>query len=235
MVPQVDTREIEIKLALSRMEIERLVRLFDNQGNQTIRDEYFDSSDFHLTRNNIWLRHRSDSKGACFEAKVGTRSNSSVSSGVTDYEEIRDINRIALLLQIPPDSVSPAGLKEAGYQVFCSCVTSRSKWKSGIFTLDIDDSSFVGYPEFSFPVAELEVAVDDPQKAEELARQLFKERAVEFRTLPFGKILEFLRVNRLGHFLALVEAKIINMDQDEYLNLLIKNEAEEPGEHGMVL
>jgi uncharacterized protein YjbK len=229
-----NTREMEIKLSLNRVEIERLVRLFANLGNQTIRDIYFDSSDFRLTKKDIWLRYRTSSKGSGFEMKVGAPSNLT-SLGMTDYEEVRDINRIALTLGISTEEVNEYGLQVAGYPIFCSCITSRSKWKNGVFTVDVDDSSFAGYPNFSFPVVELEVEAENLEKAEELARSLFSERRIDFRLLPFGKICEFLRVNKPNHFQVLVDVGVIKLSPSEELKTLMEREELEPGEHGMII
>ncbi len=231
-----DTREIEIKLSVGRMYLERLVFGFKSSGQEVIRDEYYDSSSFWLTKKDVWLRKRTNSDGAKFEMKVGSASNKK-SSDVTDYEEVRDLGRIAEFLGIPVSRLSDDGLRENGYLPFCSCITSRSKWKNGIFTIDIDDASFVGYPNFSFPVVEIEVESDDPKAAGKLVKDLLFERGVTFKLLQFGKICEFLKLHKPNHFQALLEVGVIKTgdpQSDEIFNLMRKEE-EEPGEHGMFI
>jgi hypothetical protein len=228
-----DLREIEIKLSVGPLDLDKLVFGFESLGLQMIRDEYYDSSSFWLTKKDVWLRKRTDSDGVRFEMKMGSAYNKT-SSDVTDHEEVLDPNRIAKFLGIPVSRLSDDGLRENGYVSFCSCLTSRSRWKNGVFTIDIDEAVFEGYPNFSFPVVEIEVESDDPKIAGKLVKDLLFERGVNFKLLSLGKIHEFLRLHRPEHFRVLLEVGVVKTGDSQLddLFILMRKEQEELGFHG---
>ncbi len=95
-------------------------------------------------------------------------------------------------------------LVAAGYEIIIPLVTTRKKYRSGEFGIDIDAT------DFGFMVAEIELMVVDDAQMDQAADQIMQfasDRGL-FTGNVRGKILEFLFRFRPGHYRALCDAGV---------------------------
>ena len=191
--------EVEKKFILTEDQEKRLVDGAEFLGEKKIVDAYYDDSRYSLTTKDTWLRRRNGK----FELKVPM--NEIMERRVSDqYRELETDEEIAAFLGLPAGKILSETLREKGYAPFLVLTTTRRKYRKDGFGIDLDSA------DFGYNVAELECIIDDKSKVRETTQKIIDYA----KTYGFGegvvrgKVCEFLRRKKPGHFQALVEAKI---------------------------
>lgn len=187
--------EVEKKFALSLDDISRLADKSHSLGERRFTDIYYDTPDFRLTTNDIWLRTRAGK----FELKIPINSTRERKT-VDQYTELEDELNIREALNIPPQRTLLEDLSQQGYTPFCSIETTRQTYKNGPFIIDIDSM------DFGYSIAEVELIVDDPSKIPTATENILAfARSMEFGTDPVrGKVIEYIKRNNPSHYQALI-------------------------------
>lgn len=194
--------EVEKKFSPGKAQIEGLTRGADFLMTKIFTDIYFDTSDYSLTRKDIWLRKRAGQ----YELKVSMNEGVSMSQRQADkYKELETETEIKDALGIPQEKTLGTALEEAGFEPFCSITTTRTEYKIGDFKIDIN------FMDFGYKIVEIELMVgseDQRSVAAESILAFAKNRGLETGYV-MGKVIEFLRRNNPEHFQALVEAGVV--------------------------
>jgi adenylate cyclase class IV len=191
--------EIEKKFKLTSDDIQRLTADGTLLGEKQITDTYYDNALFVLGRGDMWLRERNGR----FELKMplGGRTNGSVQT----YDELEDDESIRKALNLPFDQPLVDTLTAAGYNPFCICKTTRTKYKIGEFGLDVDVADF---GDFTYELAEIELMAEDAAAMAEAERKILefaKKHGLALGEIR-GKIIEYIARKRPEHFEALKKA-----------------------------
>ena len=194
--------EVEQKFILSEKDIVRLIASADFLGEKKFMDTYYDTAEYTLTKNDIWLRKRGDE----FELKLPLRE--APKSSMQQYQEIEGAEKIRQIFAIVPVSDFESDIKSLGYEPFCVCTTTRKKFKKDEFTIDLDE---VSYGDFSYNIAEIELMVDEKSailRATKKIEKFAEEKKLKISSVR-GKIIEYLMVKKPQHYQALVEAGVV--------------------------
>lgn len=190
--------EIEKKFKLTSEDIALLTKNGILLGEKQITDTYYDNARYDLTRGDMWLRERNGQ----FELKVPLGGKK---KGIYTYEELEDEDSIRKVLNLPPDHSFTDTLTTTGYSPFCTCKTTRTKYKIGEFGLDIDVADF---GDLTYELAEIELMVEDRTGMAEAERKILafaKDHGLS-RGDVRGKIIEYIARKRPEHFEALKKA-----------------------------
>lgn len=190
--------EVEKKFILSGADIERLTRGAEFLGEKEMKDAYYDTKDFSLTRGDKWLRFR----GARWELKLPLRTD----SGWHDqYRELETEEEIAKELELNTQSQLGEELKQAGYEQFAKITTVRRKYKKDNFIIDLDEV------DFGYKIGEIELMVNDQSempKAIEKIASFAKKMGLTMAPVR-GKLVEYLRRYKPEHYQALIDAGVV--------------------------
>lgn len=190
--------EIEKKFKLTSEDIARMTANGVLLGEKQITDTYYDNTTYDLTRGDMWLRERNGQ----FELKLplgGKKSN------VQTYDELEDDDSIRKALTLTSDQPLIDALKAAGYSTFCTCKTTRTKYKIGEFGLDVDVADF---GDFTYELAEIELMAENKEaipEAESKILEFAKQHGLSTGEIR-GKIIEYVARKRPEHFEALKKA-----------------------------
>jgi adenylate cyclase class IV len=194
--------EIEKKFILTGEQEKRLTEGAEFLGEKTFTDIYFDTAEYALTKNDIWLRSR---EGA-FEVKLPMRKNSF--GGTNQYNEIDGEEKIRQVFGIVPEKSFLEDIRSFGYAPFCQFKTTRKKYRKGKFTIDLDD---VDFGDFRYSLAEIELMVTEekgiPSANEEILK-FAKSLDLKIENVR-GKGTEYLLRKKPEHYRALVEAGVV--------------------------
>lgn len=201
--------EVEKKFKLNREEKERLIEGAEFLGEKTFNDLYFDTEEFTLSKNDIWLRKR----GEQFQLKLPVQSEGKKLAD--QYQEIDGEEKIREIFAIPKIVYFEKDIEKFGYGVFCNCTTIRKKYQKDGFTIDLDQtvSNLPGEQDFSYQIAEIELMVESQAEifsASKKIEKFAKENNFKFEEAR-GKVAQYLFQKRPKHFEALVEAGVVNM------------------------
>lgn len=194
--------EVEKKFILSEKDISRLTDGADFLGENIFTDTYYDTADYALTKNDMWLRKR----GNQFELKLPMHlGDSSLSQ---QYQEIEGEEKIREIFAVPVQSDFVADIAKFGYEPFCVCQTKRKKYKKEGFTIDLDK---VEYGDFSYALGEIGLMVENENQMAEAAERIQKFAEKNgLKILPVrGKIIEYLKRKKPAHFQVLVAAGVV--------------------------
>ena len=161
-------------------------------------DKYYDTGDFKLTTQDIWLRNRNGK----FELKVPLNFSR---KGLTDlYHEYTTDQEIRKQLQILPQESLAEDLESNGYSLFATIQTTRKKYKKEGFNIDIDSI------DYGYELCEIELMVDTIEKTEQKILEFAKSNGLQINPIR-GKLLEYLRRHRSDHYAALKKAGFKNL------------------------
>ena len=201
--------EVEKKLDLTPAEEARLLKGATFVNEKTFTDIYYDTADYVLTREDIWLREREGK----WELKV-SRDRSLNRLG-DQYEEVTDSAEILARLSLDRVlKLNRALLATHGYRPFVELATTRRKYKKGAYTIDCDLVRYAG-TDMVYRLAEIEAqATDDAHREEVLADLLFflKKEGIAIRHVR-GKITAYMFAHRLEHAKALVAAGVYRKEE----------------------
>jgi len=190
--------EIEKKFKLTSKELEQLIAEGTRLGEKQITDTYYDNATYDLTRGDMWLRERNGR----FELKLPLGGKN---GNVQTYHELEDDDSIRKALNLSFDQPFAETLEAAGYSPFCTCKTTRTKYKIGEFGLDVDIADF---GDFTYELAEIELMAEskeDVPEAEAKILEFAKSHGLSTGEIR-GKILEYLARKNPEHFDALKKA-----------------------------
>lgn len=198
--------EVERKFKLTPEEEQHLLEGAEFLAEKKFTDEYYDASDFALSRKDWWLRKRAGK----FELKIGKKDSTHSLSDT--YQELEDDASILQALGLSGTVITDESLRVAGYEAFCSLTTVRRHYTKEGFTIDIDSTTSTDDPAYRYEGAEIELLLDDVSKRDEAIKRIvqFAERhGLTFKRFP-GKVFSYIERYRPEHFQALTETKVIN-------------------------
>lgn len=202
--------EVEQKFILSKEEIARLTAGADFLDEKTFTDVYFDTAEFALTKNDMWLRKR----GEQFDLKIPMHAFGSKKL-TQQYQEIEGEEKIREIFAVAPIGDFESDIKFLGYDAFCICTTTRRKFNKDKFTIDVDyvdyGSSDGGRTNFSYEVVEIELMVKEKEQMDEAKIEIEKFATANglVRKHVRGKVWEYLSRKKPQHYAALVEAGVV--------------------------
>ena len=197
--------EVEQKFILSDKDLERLTAGADFLSEKTFTDIYYDTAQYTLTKNDIWLRARAGK----YELKIPMREMAD--SLAQQYNEIEGEEKIRELFAITPRVDFAADILEFGYRPFCALRTTRKKYKKDGFVIDLD---LVECADFVYNIGEIELMVNEKAeipKAIEKIEAFAKKNKLKI-TYVRGKVLEYLKRKKPEHYQALVEAGVVKSE-----------------------
>ena len=185
--------EVEKKFILSDSDVDRLTEGVPLLSERSFTDVYYDDAIFSLTIKDRWLRRR-DGK---WELKMPLHDGADRLAD--QYDEITDVAKIWAALGVPDGK---------GYTPFVSIITSRRKYKTGSFVLDLDA---VDFGTFVYHIFEIELLVNEKSEIEGAIQKILafaKEKNLTIAPVR-GKVVEYLKRERPEHYQALLAAKVV--------------------------
>ena len=188
--------EVEKKFLLQPTDIEKLTAGAEFLKTITFTDVYYDSTDYALTRKDTWLRRRD----ARWELKISL--SDAATRAADQYRELETEEEIADYLWLSRSGTFPEQLKAAGYEPFAKITTTRKKYRSGEFIIDIDSV------DYGYQLAEIELMVASETEMNSAAQKIlaFAKRFGIVPTKVRGKVLEYLYRYNKEHYQALAKA-----------------------------
>ncbi|NTV41597.1 MAG: CYTH domain-containing protein, partial [Candidatus Moranbacteria bacterium] len=114
--------EVEKKFKLNEDELERLLEGAQFLGEKTFGDVYYDTLDFTLSKNNIWLRKRDGQ----FQLKLPVSQKEKMQTN--QFQEIEGEEKIREIFAIPKVIDFEKDIEKFGYGIFCDLTTVRKKY-----------------------------------------------------------------------------------------------------------
>lgn len=197
--------EVEKKFRLEDGQAEALIEGAEFVHEASFRDVYFDTEEFELTTQDMWLRKRDDR----FELKVGAYVDGKRLAD--QYEEIGDEAAIARRIGLREDIPIEDAMRERGLEPFCDFTTTRRKYRSGEFIIDLDT---VVFDTFTYRIGEIELMVNDSAEIETAVSRIiaFAEYKNLALTAVRGKVFEYLRRSKPEHFEVLAQIGLTNRE-----------------------
>lgn len=197
--------EIEQKFLVTKNQLDQLLGQIEFIQEKVFTDIYYDTPDYSLTKDDIWLRQRD----GVWELKVPL--DGLEKDYITDhYEEIDDERKIGEFLQIDSINNLSQDLAVYNYRPFCELTTTRRKYKQGDFNIDVD---VVKGDNFNYAILELELLIEvlaDAQIAKTKILTWAKAQGLAVKSV-YGKVIAYLQQERLQHFQALVDSGTIKI------------------------
>ena len=194
--------EIEKKFILTDAQRERLSENAEFLGERTFTDVYYDTPEYALTKNDIWLRTRNGK----FELKLPLQKNG---KGLANhYHEVEGEEKIRQIFDIVPMGSFLEDIQSFGYASFGEFKTTRREYKKEKFTIDLDE---VDYGNFKYSIVEVELLVESEKeikKANDEILAFADLMGLENKNLR-GKMPEYLFRQKPDHYKALVDAGVV--------------------------
>ena len=194
--------EVEKKFILNEHDKERLTKDAEFLNERVFTDIYYDTEIFSLTANDKWLRSREGR----FELKLPLHEG--IDRLADQYDELEDQRKIRGVLNLPPNGNLADDLAKAGYSPFGTGKTTRRKYKKGPFIIDLD---VVDFQDFTYELGEIELMVNEKTEIEKAIEKIMAFAKTQNLTIApvRGKIMEYLKRARPGHYQALVRAGVV--------------------------
>jgi len=193
--------EVEKKFILTPDQEKALIKGAEFLGEKKFTDIYYDDLNYILTGQDLWLRSR-DGK---FELKIPM--NKKLKERVSDqYKELETDAEILQYFEPGSKSTLAEFMAKNEFNPFCKIVTTRRKYKKDGFGIDLDIT------DFGFTVAEIELMAKTAADMEKTTNKILtfaKKHKIEAAGAPWGKVIEFLRLNKPEHFQKLIVLGII--------------------------
>lgn len=194
--------EVEQKFILTEKDIERLTAGADFLGEKIFTDIYYDTAEFALTKNDMWLRDRDGG----YELKIPMRAVAE--SPTQQYNEIEGEEKIRELFALPPKADFVTDIAEFGYAPFCTLITTRKKYAKSGFMIDLD---LVEVGDFVYNIAKIELLVKEKKDIPEAIGKIEEfatKNGLKISNVR-GKVLEYLLRKKPAHYQALVTAGVV--------------------------
>ena len=194
--------EVEKKFILNEQDKERLTKNADFLNERVFTDIYYDTKIFSLTSNDKWLRSREGK----FELKLPLHEGTDRLAD--QYDELEDEQKIRESLNLSPNGSVADDLAKAGYFPFCTCKTTRKKYKKEPFIIDLD---IVNFHDFIYNIGEVELMVKEKSEIESAIEKIMNFAKSQNLTIApvRGKIIEYLKRVKPNHYQALVQANVV--------------------------
>lgn len=194
--------EVEKKFIFCEKDKKRLTKDAEFINERIFTDIYYDTDNYSLTSKDVWLRSRENK----FELKLPVHQG--IDRLADQYDEIEDEIKIRENLNLPANRNLSDNLAKARYYPFCTCKTTRQKFKKEPFTIDID---LVQFPEFNYQIGEIELMVNEKSEVEDAIEKIitFAESNNLNIQLVRGKVIEYLKRVKPDHYHSLVQAGVI--------------------------
>ncbi|MFH1780660.1 MAG: CYTH domain-containing protein [Candidatus Nealsonbacteria bacterium] len=167
-----------------------------------LTDIYYDTSNLSLTSNDKWLRSRENR----FELKIPLHQG--VERLTDQYDELKDEQKIREALNLPSKGSLTDDLAKAGYSPFCTCKTTRRKYKKEPFIIDLDT---VDFQDFTYSIGEIELMVNEKSEIERAIDKIMsfaKEQKLTIAPVR-GKVIEYLKRMKPDHYQTLIHAGVV--------------------------
>ncbi len=195
---------VEKNFILSEDGIKQFIKGSEFLSEKTFTEAYYDTAEYALTKNDIWLRKR----GEKFELKLpmllGEKKNSQQYQKIEGEEKIREIFAIAPVNDFGKD------IKVFGYEPFCEYRVTRKKFKKEGFVIESDSITYNNGN--TCVVIGIKAVVEEKKqimKTLEKIEKFVQKNGVDGLSSK-GAVLEYLEKNRPEHYRALVAAEIVN-------------------------
>ncbi len=202
--------EIEKKFKLNELEAARLLEGAEFIGEKTFTDVYYDTSEFALTKNDIWLRKRAGE----FQLKLPVFQKEKVQT--TGFQEIEGEDKIREIFAVAPVLDFETDIKAFGYEIFCQLRTTRKKYQKEGFEIDLDDAVSVlpGEEDFVYKITEIELLVENKEEVSSASKKIeeFATKNQLKLEKTWGKIAQYLFQKKPKHFEALVVAGVVKAE-----------------------
>lgn len=185
--------EVERKIPLSESEWVGLEAKGKLLQEISFTDIYYDTNDYLLTGQNMWLRQREGN----FELK---RKVPQVFSQNDIYEEINEELMIKEALSLQKEGDLPSLLKKEQIFPFCHLKTLRKSYAFFPLHLDLD---VVFEESFSYRIAEIELMVPSKEDLPDAEKQIdiwIASHHLQTKTKVRGKLIEYLFQKRPEHY-----------------------------------
>ena len=194
--------EVEKKFILNEQNKERLTKDAQFLNERVFTDIYYDTEFFSLTSKDKWLRSREGR----FELKLPLHEG--VDRLADQYDELEDESKIRKALNLPSNGKFADDLAKAGYSPFCTCKTTRRKYKKEQFIIDLD---IVDFQDFSYNIGEIELMVNDKSEIENAIEKIMTFAKSQNLTIApvRGKVIVYLKRSRQNHYQALVRVGVV--------------------------
>jgi len=191
--------EVEKKFQLTKEQEARLLDGATFYKQVTNTDVFYDTPDFHYTKDDTWLRTRNDK----YELKIRIHEIGKGNKG-TIYDEITDEQRIREILKLENNISMAEAIEHAELQPFARIKKERRSYKLKDFRIDID------IYDFGYELAEIELLVEKPSEAREAEKRIVAlAQAIGLDQTPQrGKVIEYLYRFDRKHYEALLEAGV---------------------------
>ena len=194
--------EVEKKFILSEQDKKRLTKDAEFLSERVFTDIYYDTEIFSLTANDKWLRSREGR----FELKLPLHEGADRLAD--QYDELEDEQKIREALDLPINENLADDLTKAGYSPFCTCKTTRRKYKKELFIIDLD---IVDFQDFAYNIGEIELMVSEKSEIESAIEKIMDFAKSQNLTIApvRGKIVEYLKRAKPNHYQTLVKKKVV--------------------------
>ena len=194
--------EVEKKFILNEQDKERLTKEAQFLNERVFTDTYYDTEIFSLTTKDKWLRSREGR----LELKLPLHKG--VDRLADQYDELEDEQKIRKALNLPYNGNLADDLVKAGYFPFCTCKTTRRKYKKEQFIIDLD---IVNFQDFIYNIGEIEMMVNEKSEIEKaIEKIMYFAKSQNLTIAPVrGKVIEYLKRTKPNHYQALVLAKVV--------------------------
>lgn len=194
--------EVEKKFILNEQDKKQITKDAQFLNEYIFTDIYYDTEIFSLTSKDKWLRSREGK----FELKLPLHDR--VDRLADQYNELEDEQKIKEALNLPLNGNLADDLVKAGYSSFCTCKTTRRKYKKEIFIIDLD---IVDFQDFTYYIGEIELMVSDKSEIENASKKImyFAKTQNLVVTQVRGKIIEYLKRTKPNHYQTLVKRGVV--------------------------
>lgn len=194
--------EVEKKFILNEQDKGRLTKDAQFLNERVFTDIYYDTEIFSLTSKDKWLRSREGR----FELKLPLHEG--VERLADQYDELEDEQKIRTALNLPSNGNLADDLTKVRYSPFCTCKTTRRKYKKEPFIIDLD---VVDFQDFTYNIGEIELMVNDKSEIEGAIEKIMDfAKAQNLIIAPVrGKVIEYLKRVKPNHYQALVKSGVV--------------------------
>lgn len=194
--------EVEIKVHVTQAQANLLIKDAQLRSQTSFVDAYYDSEDFRLTTNGMWLRQRNNQ----FELKMPATKDGSFHIGKNiPMHEITDEKKIRNLLDLPIERPLVEALASAGYVVLYRFTNTRQTYIKDGFHIDFDRADF---GDLIYCLCEVETIVESPDQTDQALESLYafvKQHGISTERAE-GKLGYYIRVKNPKHYYAMVNS-----------------------------
>lgn len=179
--------EVEKKFKLDKSQISQLIDGTQFLKEVQFEDTYYDNENFDFIKKDTWLRKRNHT----YQLKTPLSFNNN--RLLDQYKETELESEIIQLLNLDQSISLEQNIAVSGLNPFCKCLTTRKKYKSGQFIIDIDE---VDYGDFQYSICEVELLVADESNVDFAIQQILEfANKHNLEVAPVrGKVVEYIRI-----------------------------------------